>query len=202
MIRYFVMNKRCFHAHVIVTVMLLMLGFSTQTGTAEILDVPKAGSDRLKRIVPLSRFDDPFNGISFPTIYKSGFDLCTNKAGKPVIIFFGSSTCSICEWLGPIFDHAVMNYMEDGSIEAHHYDLLSGDDLLTEEIETEVPPIFLKLKEKGDPQDLVPYINFSCKYERVGLGFKEDRDAEAEGQAIIDIIDTLIRVLSESGKKN
>lgn len=62
-------------------------------------------------------------------------------------------------------------------------------------------PVRTDLNGKGDPQNLVPYINFSCKYERVGLGFKEKRDADAEGQAIIDVIDTLIRVLSEMEKK-
>ena len=89
--------------------------------------------------------------------------MCTNNDGKPVVFLFASSLCSHCEWVGKIFDLVAMKYMEDGRIEAHHYDILKGDDLLTEEIETVIPEKILDLYKRGSPKDLVPYVNFSCK---------------------------------------
>lgn len=198
LIRCFMINKRIIHVHIVTTVMLFLFGFSTQTGFADVSDDSDAQPGRLIRKEVLSREDDPFDGISFPTIYKSGFDVCTNMEGKPVILLFSTASCFHCEWVGTIFDNIAMLYMEDGRIEAHHYDLQTGDDLLTEDIETQIPAVFLQIKQKGDPKDLVPYFNFSCKYERVGNGYEKEQDAEAEGQEMIDVIETLIRVLSAS----
>ena len=175
--------------------MLFMLGLSIQICSAGVSDVSKAQPDSLLRKVPFSRANDPFDGISFPTIYKSGFDVCTNNDGKPVIFLFGSSLCPHCEWVGKIFDLVVMQYVEDGRIEAHHYDVLTGDDLLTEEVETAIPDDIFELYHRGDPKDLVPYLNFSCKYERVGNGYEKTQDTAAEGREMTDVIETLIKVL-------
>ena len=190
-------NKLCFPVFVAGTIIFLMLGFLTQTCSAGISNdsKPKSGGG-LVRIPPASRYDDPFDGISFSTIYKSGLDVCTNIGGQPVVFLFTSHLCAHCEWLGKIFDVIVMNYVEDGSIEAHHYDILTGDDLLTEQVETEIPEEILELYHHGSPKDLVPYINFSCKYERVGTGHEKTQDADAEGREIMEVIETLIRVLS------
>ncbi len=190
-------NKNGLSVCIIAAIMLFMSGFSTQLCSAETSNASKPQAmGGLVRIPPASRYDDPFSGVSFETIYKSGFDVCTNIGGQPVVFLFTSSSCAHCKWLGKIFDVIAMNYIEDGSIEAHHYDVLTGDDLLTEEIETEIPSGIHELYLKGSPKDLVPYLNFSCKYERVGTGHEKDQDADAEGQEIIDVIETLIRVLS------
>lgn len=191
------MNKHGFPICIAALLVLITLGFSTRTCLADILSDSKPRSKGgLVRIAAPSRAEDPFNGISFPTIYKSGFDACTNLGGQPVVFLFSSSLCSHCEWLGKIFDVIVANYVEEGKIEAHHYDVLSNDDLFTEAIETEIPEAILDLYHRGSPKDLVPYLNFSCKYERVGNGYEDKQDTEAEGREIMEVIDTLIKVLS------
>jgi len=192
------MKRHWFHFHIAAAAILFTLGFSTQAWSA---DVSNGSPGLLVHKAAASRADDPFDGISFPTIYKSGFDVCTNADGQPVIFLVSSSTCSHCEWVGEIFDAVAMNYMEDGLIEAHHYDKPTGDDLLTEEVETEIPEEILAIYDRGDPKGLVPYVNFSCKYERIGNGHETEQDPEAEGREMMDVIDTLLRILPAPEKK-
>lgn len=137
---------------------------------------------------------DPLDGVSFPTFYSTGLDACTSDDGKPVIFLFSSSTCSHCEWVGDIFDFIAMYYVSSGSIVAHHYDLTSGDDLLTAEIETEIPSEYLQIKENGDPKGLVPYFNFNCQFERIGNGYEATDDSVAEAAEIRQVIESLIPV--------
>ena len=194
MVRHFMMKKHYDYFHVAVAVILFVLGFSTIAFSDDGADVSESQPTRLIHQATASRSDDPFDGISFPTIYSSGFDMCTNSEGKPVILLFSKSTCSHCEWVGEIFDTIVMLYAEEGLIEAHHFDRPTGDDLLTEEIETEIPEEFIEIYDRGNPKHVVPYLNFSCKYERIGAGYEKTQDAEAEGREMMDVLDTLIRV--------
>ena len=186
-------NKRRIRLIVAAVAMSLMVASAAHAASND--SKPKSGGGLL-RITHESRYDDPFDGTSFPTIYKSGFDVCTNIGGQPVVFLFTSSYCSHCEWLGKIYDVIVKDYIEDGRIEAHHYDIHSKDDLLTEEIETDISDEIYELFTHGSPKELVPYINFSCKYERVGTGYEKTQDTEAEGQEIMDVIETLIKGLS------
>lgn len=140
---------------------------------------------------------DSFDGASFPTFDKTGLEACTSDDGKPVLFLFSSTSCSHCEWAGEVFDFIAQYYMASGLVEAHHYDVKSGDDLLTEEVETQIPPAHLQIKEHGDPKGLVPYYNFSCKYERLGNGYEKDDDLAAEGAEMRQVIDTLVQTLSE-----
>lgn len=180
----------------ILLILTFMPVFAGKPGPAEAADDSEKLPGRLTRITPASRAEDPFSDISFPTIYKSGHDVCTNAEGQPVILLFSSSSCSHCEWAGEIFDPIVKFYIADGLIEAHHYDTQTGDDLLTDEVETQIPPAYLQLKKDGDPKGLVPYYNFSCKYERIGNGHEKTDDIAAEGEEICMVIETLIQVLS------
>jgi thiol-disulfide isomerase/thioredoxin len=140
---------------------------------------------------------DPFLGAMFPTVNKTGLDICTTDDGKPVIFLFSTSSCSHCEWAGEAFDFVAKYYISSELIEAHHYDIDTGDDLLTEEVETKIPPAHLRIKEHGNPKGIVPYFNFSCKYERHGNGYEKKEDLAAECAEIRQVIDTLIQMLSE-----
>jgi hypothetical protein len=56
----------------------------------------------------------------------------------------------------------------------------------------------MEIFHRGNPKGVVPYTNFSCKYERAGSGYEKTQDANSEGREIMDVIETLIRVLSVS----
>ena len=186
----------------VIAILIFTLGLSEKPSFAEAGSASKTSTDLSIREVPSSREDDPFSGISFPTIYKSGHGVCTNDDGLPVILLFTSSTCPHCKWVGDIFDIIVKYYISSGLIEAHHFDLVTGDDLLTEKVETQIPPAYLKLRANGDPKGLVPYFNFSCEFERIGNGYEKTDDLAAEGEEIRKVIETLIQVLPKSEKKN
>lgn len=159
-------------------ILMLLFGFHAKPGSADTGD------------------GDFLADVSFPTFYRSGFDVCTGENGKPLILLFSSASCSHCEWAGEIFDFLVRYYIAGGLIEAHHYDVTTGDDLLTEETETEVPVEHLQLKVQGDPEGYVPYFNFGCKYERVGNGYEKDDDAVSEAAEMRQVIEALIRMLA------
>lgn len=196
MIRHLKLKKHGLHCLIAAAAILSICGFTTQACLAGVSDAPESQAGLLVHKEAKSRANDPFSGVYFHTVYKSGFDVCTNADGRPVIFLVSSSSCSHCEWVGDIFDAIAMKYMDEGLIEAHHYDKPTGDDLLTEEQETEIPEDILEVYNRGNPKGLVPYINFSCKYERVGNGYEKAQDADAEGQEIIDVIEAVLRGLS------
>jgi hypothetical protein len=155
--------------------------------------VPDEGNSR----TPSSTGSEPVVGTAFPTFKSTGIEICTNGKGRPLIYLFSSSTCPHCQWGGGVYDFIVKYYAASGLIEAHHYDIISGDDLLTEEIETAIPADMLELYHRGSPNDLVPYYGFGCEYDRVGNGFEKENDLEAEGEEMRRVIEDLVQSVSK-----
>lgn len=204
----------------VAAVMLVMIGCATNPPLADIADVSSDRADRPmqteaeaqntdiddnnveapvegKLQAPSLTGNEPVFETVFPTFRITGNEICTNDEGRPLIYLFTSPTCSHCKWGGGVYDFIVRYYTANGLIEAHHYDLLSGDDLLTEEIETEIPADILGIYNRGNPQDLVPYYNFGCKYDRTGNGFEKEDDLVAEGEEMRRVIETLVQSVSE-----
>ncbi len=129
----------------------------------------------------------------FPTFTDTGEDICTNDQGLPVVILFSSSGCSHCEWIAETFDSTVMEYVEMGLIEAHHYNMDTDDDLLTPNLETEIPNRYLKITEQGDPEGYVPYFCFGCRYDRIGTGYEGQDDLFAEEMEMRKVLNALVR---------
>lgn len=157
--------------------MIFILGVTTQSWSADTADLS----------------GDKNHDLYFPTFNNTGLDTCADDKGRPVILLFSMESCSHCKWAGDMFDFIVRYYQANGLVEAHHYDIVTGDDHLTDEIETEIPPAHLQIKEYGDPKGLVPYYNFSCRYERIGNGYEEEGDISAEGEEIRRVIETLLQ---------
>jgi thiol-disulfide isomerase/thioredoxin len=128
----------------------------------------------------------------FRTFKDTGRDICRNYAGLPVIILFSSSRCPHCRWIEETFESSVMEYVKNGLIEAHHYDLDTKNDLLTAAVETEIPQRYYDIYLVGDPEDYVPYFNFGCKYDRVGNGYEKQDDYASEAWEFHRVIDTLL----------
>ena len=128
----------------------------------------------------------------FRTFKSTGEAANINSKGQPIILFFSRADCSHCQWISETFDTTVMEYVEKGLIEAHHYDIISKDDLLTPVHESEIPQKYLKIKEERSP-DLVPYFNFGGRYERLGTGYEAQDDFFAEELEMRQVIDALLK---------
>jgi parvulin-like peptidyl-prolyl isomerase/thiol-disulfide isomerase/thioredoxin len=129
----------------------------------------------------------------FPTFRDTGEGTCTNDEGQPIVILFSTSRCSHCEWIGETFDSAVMEYVEMGLIEAHHYNMDTDTDLLTPNLETGIPKRYLKIMEQGDPEGYVPYFSFGCRYDRTGTGYERQDDLFAEEMEMRKVLNALVR---------
>ncbi len=203
----------CFHACAlcsIIAMCLLMAGCvanfsSIDSPVTEVVDAQHedAGDGNIETAEdnnshrPLIAEGEPVSDPTFPTFDNTGLEVCTNDEGRPLIFMFSTSQCSHCRWAGSAFDFVVRFLGSDGLIEAHHYDLFSGDDLLTEEIESEVPADKLEVYKRGNPRDLVPYYNFGCAYDRIGNGYERENDLVAEGEEMRRVIEALMEMVSE-----
>jgi len=128
----------------------------------------------------------------FQTFNDTGRGICKNNAGLPIVILFTSSRCTHCIWIGETFDSTVMEYVDNGLIEAHHYDLDTKDDLLTAAIETKIPQSYLEIDQHRNPEGYVPYFNFGCKYDRIGTGYEKLDDLASETREFRQVIDSLL----------
>lgn len=125
------------------------------------------------------------------TFIATGDSLCVED-GKPVIRLYTTSWCPHCAWTKDAFDSVVSEYIKEGKIVAYHWELDTGDDLLTEEKENKVPQSEMLAFSKYDPQGGVPAFVFGCKFVRIGNGYEMQNDLKAEEAEFRAIIEGLI----------
>jgi protein-disulfide isomerase len=114
---------------------------------------------------------------------------CTED-GKPVIRMFSTTWCPHCQWAGPDFDAVAQEYA--GRIVARHWQVDTKDDALTAANETSVPDSELAMYEQFNPEGSIPTFVFGCKYYRVGTGYEQQNDHDAERAELRQVIDTLL----------
>ncbi len=102
--------------------------------------------------------------------------------GKPLVELFSTTWCPHCTWVKPVFDPVMLDYLDDGTLAVRHWEIDSGDDSLTQEVETEVPADAMARFQRYNPRRSIPTFVFGCKYVRVGNAFEraDDRDAEED----------------------
>ncbi len=120
-------------------------------------------------------------------------DICYED-GKPVIRMYSTSTCPHCEWTAGAFDPVVEMYAEEGLIVAHHWNLDTGDDLLTPQVETSIPDSELDVYYDSQYgfNNYVPGFVFGCNYYRLGTGFEGTDNLRAEAAEFMAIIEALL----------
>jgi len=130
---------------------------------------------------------------SITTFSSVNGDNCSED-GKPVIRMFSTSTCPHCEWTAGAFDPVVEMYVEEGLIVAHHWDLNTGDDLLTPQVETSIPQSEMNAytDARYGFQNYVPAFVFGCKYYRLGTGFEGTDNLRAEAAEFMAVIEALL----------
>jgi thiol-disulfide isomerase/thioredoxin len=113
--------------------------------------------------------------------------------GKPVIRLFSTTWCPHCTLIKDAFDSIIKEYVQTGQIVAYHWDLDTGDNTLTDEIETEVPQSELAVFQTFNPGGSIPTFVFGNKYWRIGNGYEGQNDLIAEEAEFKRIIEKLVQ---------
>ena len=122
---------------------------------------------------------------------KSDAEICTED-GKPVIYLFSTTWCPHCKWITETFESTVQEYVDAGQIVARHWEIDINDDTLTDEAETEVPAEQLAVYKEFNPGGSIPTFVFGCKYSRIGNGYEQQQDLEAEESEFRAVIEKLL----------
>jgi len=128
-------------------------------------------------------FEEVVDKLVLRSFEETGDEICGEE--QPIIRLYTTSKCEICKESGRLFQDLVIHLIADGSIQARHWSLSSGDNLLTLKKENGVPKKEVDLFKKYSPNKLVPTIVLGCKYKRVGDFGAEEAD---EFRAILKIL--------------
>jgi thiol-disulfide isomerase/thioredoxin len=131
---------------------------------------------------------EPSGIVTFESV--SG-DIC-REDGKPVIRLFSTTWCPHCQWIGNTFDDVVQTYVDEGSIVAHHWQVDTGDDTLTTQVEQAVPDDENAVFYEFNPRESIPTFVFGCKYYRIGTAYEQENDLESEAAEFMAVIEALI----------
>ncbi len=118
-------------------------------------------------------------------------EVCSQD-GKPIIRLFSTTWCPHCQWIGETFNKVAAEYVAAGKIIAYHWELDTGDDALTETVETAVPQSEGAIYTKFNPRQSIPTFVFGCKYFRIGNGYEAQQDLASEEKEFRALFDKLI----------
>lgn len=118
-------------------------------------------------------------------------EVCTED-GKPVIRLYSTTWCSHCRWIASTYDAVVKMYVDEGLIVAHHWEIDTGDDMLTGRVEEDVPDSEMVIFDDVNPHGSIPTFVFGCKYYRIGTGYEQEGDLESEAAEFEAVIEALI----------
>ena len=123
---------------------------------------------------------------------KKNAQVC-KEGGKPVIYLFSTATCPHCQWIKETFDRVVKDYSAQGKIVAYHYDVDTGDDLLTSQKETQLTASANNIYNEFSPEGYIPTFVFGCKYFRIGNGYESESNLAKEETEFRAVIDDLLK---------
>jgi hypothetical protein len=115
---------------------------------------------------------------------ETGKELC-EEDGKKIVRLYTSKECEPCEWISQTFKEVSVELSELGSF--YNWDLSTGDNLLTEEIESAIPKAEWDLFKEVNPQMGLPLYIVGCESSKTGTSF-ESNDSELEKQELMNII--------------
>jgi len=118
---------------------------------------------------------------------KKDAQLC-QEDGRPAVYLFSIASCSHCQWIKETFDETATESQNSGKIKAYHFDVETGDDLLTAEIETQLPASAIGILNEFDPQGYVPVFVFGCQYFRIGNGYEQEDNLANEAKEFVAVI--------------
>ncbi|MDA1196720.1 MAG: SurA N-terminal domain-containing protein [Nanoarchaeota archaeon] len=113
-------------------------------------------------------------------------ELCKSDGGI-LLHVFTTSTCETCTWIEPALVRVSESF--EGSVKMHRWQLDTGDDLATEEIESGISREALDLFKAFNNEGKVPFYLFGCTYSRKGNVYSS---LAAEEQGFQRVIEELI----------
>jgi len=136
---------------------------------------------------------DPYDiePSSIKTFRSVDGEIC-REDGKPVIRLYSTTWCSHCQWIADTYDVVVQMYIDEGEIVAHHWEVNSGDDTLTQQVEQTVPDSEKAVFTEFNPRESIPTFVFGCKYYRIGNAYERGDDLAAEAAEFMAVIEALI----------
>lgn len=117
--------------------------------------------------------------IEGSTFTDNGDEICRDSEGKPYVVLVSTTWCPHCTWIKDTFD-GLVNSAFASQVNLQHWELDTGDNTLTSEVETEVPANIQSMYEKYNPRGTIPTFIFGCKYSRTGNGYESQDDLAAE----------------------
>lgn len=147
------------------------------------------GSYAITGFVTVDTDDGDDKDIGKITTFRDiGTDICLED-GKPVIRLFSTTRCPHCTWVRDTFDSVAKEYADKGLIVAYHWELDTGDNTITPEIEREVPDSEVGIF-RSFSGGYVPAYSMGCRYVRVGNGHENEglEAEEAEFRAVIEML--------------
>ena len=131
-------------------------------------------------------FPKNIDKLVLKTFEETNDEVCSEE--KPIIRLYTTNFCEVCKESGRMFQDLVTNFMIDESIQARHWSLDTGDNLLTLKKENGVPKEEIAIFKKYSPNNRVPTVVLGCKYKHVGkFGIEQEDEFKA-------IIKTLVGV--------
>ncbi len=122
--------------------------------------------------------------------FKMNDDEICRENEKPVIRMFSAEIDSHSKWINEAFDSVVKEY--EGRIIAHNWQIDTGDDLLTIDIEKNIPKEEIDVYKKYNKEGSDPTFVFGCRYARIGNGYEEEDNLFKEEAEFRDVIDKLV----------
>jgi thiol-disulfide isomerase/thioredoxin len=170
-----------------------------KTGTPKVavnLQEPEIKNEEVREPIKQSVEErlEPPKGTPFNSFIDTGKQICKEN-GKPVIYLFSTTWCPHCNWIKDVFDKVAKDYVKKGKIVAYHWQLDTGDNTLTEEVENSVPQKDEAIYNEFNPSGSIPTFVFGCRYYRIGNAYEREGDAgkEKEEKEFRKIIEVLIK---------
>lgn len=113
------------------------------------------------------------------TFLNTGDNLLVDVSGKPYVLLFSTTWCPHCAWIKDTFDALAQSEFAN-QVNIQHWEVDTGDNTLTSEVETQVPGEMLDIYKKYNPSGSIPTFIFGGKYIRIGTGYERQNDLNAE----------------------
>jgi thiol-disulfide isomerase/thioredoxin len=152
-----------------------------------------SGAGSTETVANVDRIENATRIIAKEGTFNIGQGEIQYENGKPVIRLFSTTWCPHCPWITDTFDNVIKEYVQTGQIVAYHWDLDSGDNTLTDDVETEVPQSELAVFQTFNPGGSIPTFVFGNKYWRIGNGYEGQNDLIAEEAEFRRIIEKLVQ---------